>query len=86
MRVIGECYDQLGMVDDAIIYLAASIGLIPNPKAYYLLAQALVKAGSLMSAEKAVRAAVAQLPHFNQAVILLDEIQLLRKNGKSDTS
>ena len=75
LRTIGECYRAMGRNKDAILYLAASLGLSENSKAYLLLAEALFDYGALFPAQKAASKAIKILPHYNAAKKLLQQIE-----------
>jgi tetratricopeptide (TPR) repeat protein len=80
LRTIGECYLCMGQPRDAVLYLAASIGIRKNPKASLLLAEALTQCGFLNYASEAAQSAIDQLPHYEQARALLAKITELQKH------
>src|SRR3954469_8956148 len=61
LRAIGEAYLGLSQPREAVTYLAASVGISPNPKAYFLLGKTLLQCGFLSKAEHAVERALDQL-------------------------
>ena len=75
LRGIGECYSAMGRSREAIVYLAASVGMSPCPKASFQLGEELLRAGHLYAAKRAVEDAITRLPHFKAAQELLSEIE-----------
>ena len=74
LRGIGEAHSALGQDREAILYLAASCGLRPNPRVSFDLAEVLFRAGHLFEAREAAERALKALPHYKRAAALLETI------------
>jgi tetratricopeptide (TPR) repeat protein len=88
-QVIGECLLSLGDRIGAIIYFAAAcgLGMGRQPKAAFLLAEALLDYGCPRDAKRAAEWALEALPHFEKARALLQSIDdaIATRRPASDT-
>ncbi len=77
LELLGECFLKLGRNKEAVVPLAASVGLGNKPyRALYLLAQALNAAGRKTDAIEKLNQAIEMKPDYKSARALLSNIRI----------